>query len=119
MYARARRRNCCGSSSRRGVDARRLDVYDICPAIHIKSAMRTNIDIDDALLTEATRLSGLPTKKAVVEEALRRLVRQKGQAEALRELTGIGWDGDLEAMRTDRSGRGPWGRPDDDASEAP
>ena len=49
--------------------------------------MLTNIDIDDALLADAARLTGLPTKKAIVEEALRRLVRQKGQAEALRELT--------------------------------
>ncbi|WP_159710737.1 type II toxin-antitoxin system VapB family antitoxin [Geminicoccus flavidas] len=76
--------------------------------------MRTNIDIDDALLAEAARLTGLPTKKAVVEEALRRLVRQKRQAEALRELTGIGWEGDLDVMRTDRSGHGPWGTPHSD-----
>ena len=76
--------------------------------------MRTNIDIDDALLAEAVRLTGLPTKKAVVKEALRRLVRQKGQVEALRELTGIGWEGDLDSMRTDRSGHGPWGRPHSD-----
>jgi Arc/MetJ family transcription regulator len=43
----------------------------------------------------------MPTKKAVVEEALRRLVRGERQAQALRELTGIRWEGDLDKMRTD------------------
>ena len=38
--------------------------------------MRTNIDIDDDLLTEAMAVSGLSTKKATVEEALRRLVQR-------------------------------------------
>jgi Arc/MetJ family transcription regulator len=80
--------------------------------------MRTEIDIDDALLAEATRLSGLPTKEAVVEEALRRLLRQEGQAEALRELAGMGWGGDLDEMRTDRSGHGPWGEPDEASGPA-
>lgn len=37
--------------------------------------MRTNIEIDDALMERALEASGLPTKKAVVEEALQRLVR--------------------------------------------
>jgi Arc/MetJ family transcription regulator len=63
--------------------------------------MRTNIDIDDSLLAEALDLTKMPTKKAVVEEALRRLVRGERQAQALRELTGIGWEGDLDKMRTD------------------
>jgi Arc/MetJ family transcription regulator len=38
--------------------------------------MRTNIDLDDSLLAEAMAATGLATKKATVEEALRRLVRQ-------------------------------------------
>lgn len=80
--------------------------------------MRTTIDLDDTWLAEAMRLSGLSTSKAVAEEALRRLVRQKGQAEALRELAGIGWEGDLEAMRVDRPGEAPPGKPGDDPSSA-
>ncbi|HEY8565758.1 MAG TPA: type II toxin-antitoxin system VapB family antitoxin [Beijerinckiaceae bacterium] len=62
--------------------------------------MRTNIDIDDRLLAEAMRLSGLPTKKATVEEALRKLVDGQRRRKALSDLYGIGWEGDLEAMRT-------------------
>jgi Arc/MetJ family transcription regulator len=37
--------------------------------------MRTTIDIDDALMRKAMRLSGLTTKKAVVEAALRLLIQ--------------------------------------------
>ena len=62
--------------------------------------MRTNIVIDDRLMAEAMAASGLKSKRAVVEEALRRMVQIKRQAE-LRQLRGIGWEGDLDAMRTD------------------
>jgi Arc/MetJ family transcription regulator len=67
------------------------------------NAMRTNIVIDDALLNAALQATGLPTKKAVVEEALRTLVRLKAQ-EQVRELRGrLQWEGDLDALRTDRA----------------
>jgi Arc/MetJ family transcription regulator len=39
--------------------------------------MRTNIDIDDELLAAAMTVTGLPTKRATVEEALRGLVRRR------------------------------------------
>jgi Arc/MetJ family transcription regulator len=41
--------------------------------------MRTTIDIDDALMRKAMRLSGLTTKKAVVEAALRLLIQTHSQ----------------------------------------
>ena len=63
--------------------------------------MRTNIEIDDELLSEAMAATGLATKKATVEEALRLVVSQKRRREALRSTAGIGWDGDLETMRRD------------------
>jgi Arc/MetJ family transcription regulator len=63
--------------------------------------MRTNIDIDDDLLTEAMAASGL-SKKAMVEEALRRLVQRYRRRAALADMTGLGWDGDLAAMRERR-----------------
>lgn len=62
--------------------------------------MRTNIDIDDDLLAEAMKITGLPTKKATIEEALRRLVRGRDQLKALDEVWGTGWNGDLDAMRS-------------------
>ncbi len=64
--------------------------------------MRTNIDIDDVLLKEAMEVTALSTKKAVVEEALRKLVTIHRQRKAFDELKGIGWEGSLDEMRTDR-----------------
>ena len=64
--------------------------------------MRTNIEIDERLMRRAMALSGKSTKKAVVEEALRLTVQLKGQAEALRKLWGIGWEGNLDEMRATR-----------------
>jgi Arc/MetJ family transcription regulator len=67
--------------------------------------MRTNIDIDDELLDEAMKATGLPTKKATVEEALRSLVDRHRRLAAYKNLAGLGWEGDLSEMRR--------GRPDD------
>ena len=64
--------------------------------------MRTNIDIDDDLVAEAMAVFGLTTKKATVEEALSRAVRQARQRQAIKELIGSGWEGDLDAMREGR-----------------
>jgi Arc/MetJ family transcription regulator len=66
--------------------------------------MRTNVDIDDALLEAAMRAAGQTTKRATVEEALRRVVTTDRRRQAISDIAGIGWDGDLEAMRTGRPG---------------
>ena len=64
--------------------------------------MRINIVIDDILMSEALRLSGAPSTRQVVEDALRLLVRLKRQ-ERLRSVRGkLRWRGNLEAMRVDR-----------------
>lgn len=65
--------------------------------------MRTNIDIDDDLLAQALEVSGLRTKKAVVEDALRLLVETAGQRQAIENMRGMGWEGDLDAIRSNRS----------------
>ena len=64
--------------------------------------MRTNIDIDDRLVAEAMAVTGLSTKKAVVEEALRRLIRLKREEETLSLYGTVDWDGDLEQSRLGR-----------------
>jgi Arc/MetJ family transcription regulator len=64
---------------------------------------RTNIDIDDELIERAMRTFGLRTKREAVQLALERLVG--GGPMTLEEqlaMEGVGWDGDLDAMRTDR-----------------
>ncbi len=64
--------------------------------------MRTNIVIDDGLMTEALACTGLETKKAVIEEALRTLVQLRRQGE-IRSLRGrLHWQGDLNSLREGR-----------------
>ena len=63
--------------------------------------MRTNIVIDDKLMLETLRATGLKTKREAVEQGLRTLLRLSQQAE-IRNLRGkLRWTGDLDAMRTD------------------
>jgi Arc/MetJ family transcription regulator len=63
--------------------------------------MRTNIEIDDALLAEAMAATGLKTKRKVVEAGLRLLARHKRQAEARQLFGRIKWEGDLHRERLD------------------
>ncbi len=64
--------------------------------------MRTNVDIDDDLMDEALKSSGLRTKRQAIEEGLRLLVRVHGQ-ERIRKLRGaLKWEGSLDDMRSDR-----------------
>ncbi|MGH7114624.1 MAG: type II toxin-antitoxin system VapB family antitoxin [Stellaceae bacterium] len=64
--------------------------------------MRTNIEIDDELLDQALRLTGLKTKRAVVEAGLRTLLRLKGQEDILSLVGKVHWEGDLDESRQDR-----------------
>ena len=64
--------------------------------------MRTNIVIDDELMKEALRATGLRTKREVVEHGLRTLVRLGSQQEIRRLRGKLKWQGDLDAMRTDK-----------------
>lgn len=64
---------------------------------------RTNIDIDDELLERAMRTFGLHTKRQAVNLALERLVGGEPMSvEEQLEMEGIGWEGDLESMRSNR-----------------
>jgi Arc/MetJ family transcription regulator len=62
---------------------------------------RTNIEIDDGLVTEAMRRYGLQSKRAAVDFALRRLVGDAMSREEALEMEGSGWQGDLAEMRGD------------------
>ncbi|MGA7236095.1 MAG: type II toxin-antitoxin system VapB family antitoxin [Bryobacteraceae bacterium] len=63
--------------------------------------MRTNIVIDDKLMRDVLRATGLNTKREAVEEGLRTLLRLRGQAGTRRLRGKLGWRGDLDAMRSD------------------
>lgn len=73
---------------RPGVD----DVYALCMA-------RTNIELDDTLVSEVMRRYGVSTKKDAVDLALRRLVGAPLNQDFLLGLEGVGWAGGLEAVQ--------------------
>jgi len=63
--------------------------------------MRTNIVIDDELMNLALKKTGLKTKKEVVEEGLKTLIKIRDQSK-LKSLRGkLHWEGDIDKMRTD------------------
>ncbi len=62
---------------------------------------RTNIDIDETLVAEVMRRFHLKSKRAAVDFALRRAAGSTATTEGLMSLGGIGWDGDLDALRSD------------------
>lgn len=64
--------------------------------------MRTNIEIDDRLMRSALRASGFKTKRAVVEEGLKLLIKLRRESK-VRDLFGkLHWEGDLERSRLDK-----------------
>ena len=67
----------------------------------VQSMPRLTIVLDPALTEEAMRITGLKSRRAVVDHALRELVRREKQREVL-QLEGIGWEGDLSKMRESR-----------------
>ncbi len=61
--------------------------------------MRTNIEIDDNLMADALKATGLSTKKEAVELGLKALIELNKQA-SIRALRGkLKWEGSLEEMR--------------------
>jgi Arc/MetJ family transcription regulator len=64
--------------------------------------MRTNVVLDDELISSALKASGLKTKKAAIEEGLKLLIQVKSQTK-IREFRGkLKWSGDLDEMRLDK-----------------
>ena len=64
--------------------------------------MRTNIVIDDKLMKDTLRVTGLKTKREAVEQGLRTLLRLRQQEEIRRFRGKLKWQGDLDVMRTDK-----------------
>ena len=69
--------------------------------MHMEIAMRTNIVIDDQLMADALKATGLKTKKEAVEEGLKLLIRRNRQQEIKKLRGALKWDGDLDEMRGD------------------
>ncbi len=64
--------------------------------------MRTNIVIDEKLIREAMKVTGLKTKRAVVEAGLQALIEIRGQVDIRRWRGQVQWEGDLDEMRRSR-----------------
>ena len=66
--------------------------------------MRTNIVIDDQLIIDVQKITGIKTKKGVVEEGLKLLLRLKRQEMVKSRRGKLKWTGNLETMRLDKKG---------------
>ena len=64
---------------------------------------RTNVVLDEKLVGKGMRLTGIDTQKALIDYALRELVRRKEQKKMLKLKGKIVWEGDLEELRAERS----------------
>jgi len=65
----------------------------------------TNVDLDEQLVAEALQVTGLRTKKAVVEEGLRVLIRLHEQADVRRLRGMVQWE-EPAAAAAAKKGRG-------------
>ena len=63
--------------------------------------MRTNIVIDDKLMSEVLRVTGVKSKREAVELGLKTLIRLQKQSKLRKYRGKLLWEGDLEEMRTD------------------
>lgn len=64
---------------------------------------RTNLELDEELVTEAMRRYGLPSRRAAVDFALRRLVGDTMTRQKALAMEGAGWDADLDEIRASRA----------------
>jgi Arc/MetJ family transcription regulator len=79
------------------IDAMCTHTYTI--RCRIGSITRTNLELNDELVTEVMRRYGLPSKRAAVDFALRQLVGEAMSREEALDMEGSGWDADLKELR--------------------
>ena len=64
---------------------------------------RTNVVLDERLVKDCIQATGIKTQKALIDHALRELLRHEKQIEILNLKGKINWDGNLDEWRQDRS----------------
>jgi Arc/MetJ family transcription regulator len=72
-------------------------------SINVYAMKRTNIVLDEKLVRQGLRSTGMKTRRALVDYALRELVRREKQVGLLALKGKIRWEGNLEAMRSTRT----------------
>jgi Arc/MetJ family transcription regulator len=70
--------------------------------IQRRETMKTNVDLDDLLLAEAMKISGMTTKKAVLELVLKEYIRKNNIKKILRYRGKNIWEGNFEEIRAAR-----------------
>ena len=64
---------------------------------------RTNIVLDDELVDECMKTTGIRTQKALIDHALRELLRHEAQTKILELKGNVHWKGDLSEWRRGRN----------------
>jgi len=74
----------------------------LCISVYFMCMVRTNVDIDDNACAEVMRRYSFKTKREAINFALRTLAAEPLSVDDARALRGIGWEGDLSVLRSDR-----------------
>jgi Arc/MetJ family transcription regulator len=72
-----------------------------CLSVYVMK--RTNIVLDEKLVCEGLKTTGLKTQRALIDFALKELVRREKQSDLLKLKGQVHWTGDLSAMRKTRT----------------
>lgn len=64
---------------------------------------RTNVVLDDKLVTECQKATGIKTRKALIDYALHELLRHESQLKILKLKGKVHWEGDLTTWRKGRT----------------
>jgi len=64
---------------------------------------RTNVVLDDNLVEDCIKITGIKTRKALIDHALRELLRHENQMKILDLKGNINWEGNLDELRQDRN----------------
>jgi Arc/MetJ family transcription regulator len=64
---------------------------------------RTNVVLDDDLVEDCIKATGIKTRKAVIDHALRELLRRENQTKILDLKGNIDWEGNLDEWRQGRN----------------
>ena len=68
----------------------------------MRNMTRTNVVLDDELVEKCQRVTGIQTRRSVIDHALRELLRHGNQKKILTLKGKVKWDGDLRSWRAGR-----------------
>jgi len=78
----------------------------MCIETNIKRKMlmkRTNVILDEKLIDACMKATGMKTQKALIDHALRELLRHERQNKILELKGSINWEGHLDEWRQGRT----------------